>query len=251
MVGRESVLATVTHWLEAALGGGGRSLIVFGAPGMGKTQVARAAADAASRRGVSALWGQCRNRDCDPPLLPLAEIVLRGLESEPTDALADYPQIALMMRAVMGNRATRSQRAPQASLCHELLTLIRHKAPPTGGLIILEDVEAADRATLDILGLGLTRLVGLPIAILMTCAQDGPTTSKPLDDSLARVAGSLDAITLQPLSRSAVSTLAGQFSGCSLSHATTRKIHRLACGNPLLIRQICLSMASGVRHSDL
>jgi predicted ATPase len=156
-----------------------------------------------------------------------------------------------MMRAVMGNRVARTRRAPQASLCHELLTLIRSKATPTGGLIILEDIEAADRATLDILGLGLTRLVGIPIAILMTCAENGPGASRLLGDSLARVAGSLDVVTLRPLSPSATSTLANEFWGCSLSEPAIRKIHRSARGNPLAIRHLCLSMAAGVTRSGL
>jgi hypothetical protein len=71
---------------------------------------------------------------------------MSGLESELADALADCPQVALLMAAVTGNRAVRARRAPQASLCHELVTLVRRKATPTGVLIVLED---ADRATLD------------------------------------------------------------------------------------------------------
>jgi predicted ATPase len=183
--------------------------------------------------------------------LPLAELVLSGLGTETNDALADYPQVALMLRTVMGSRVARRRRASQVSLCRELITLVRDSTTPAGVLVVLEDIEAADRATLDILGLGLTRLVGVPVAVLLTCAENGRDASRALDDSLARVAASLDVIVLKPLPRSAVSILAHEFSGHPLGAATITRIHRLARGNPLAVRQVCLAMAGGARLAEL
>jgi predicted ATPase len=136
-------------------------------------------------------------------------------------------------------------------LSHELIALARTRAKQTGVLVIIEDVESADEATLSLLGHGLARLVGSPIAMLLTCGDSGPGASQVLNGALAHVAGSLDVITLQPLSRCGVSTLAGLVSGRSFSKAAVAKIHRLTRGNPSMVRKVCLSLAAGIRLSDI
>jgi predicted ATPase len=58
-------------------------------------------------------------------------------------------------------------------------------------------------------------------------------------------------ITLQPLSRAAVSVLASKLTGAPLSRVIAAKIHRLTNGNPSMVRQVCLALVAGIHLSDI
>jgi hypothetical protein len=80
MVGGARPLAELDALLAAAVDGRGRSAIVLGEPGMGKTTLAEALADRALESGVTVAWGWCSAADM-PPFWPWRTI-LRELAPE-------------------------------------------------------------------------------------------------------------------------------------------------------------------------
>ncbi|MGH7821493.1 MAG: AAA family ATPase, partial [Candidatus Binatia bacterium] len=91
LVGRERELADLEAGLDDALAGRGRSFLIRGEPGIGKTRLADEIALVASQRGARALWGRCSEAGGAPAYWPWVQI-LRSvvLECDP-QALASQP----------------------------------------------------------------------------------------------------------------------------------------------------------------
>src|SRR5215470_67568 len=70
LVGRTREIGELRAGLDAAVGGHGRSFLISGAAGIGKTRLATEVADDAERRGIAAFWGRCWEGGGAPPFWP-------------------------------------------------------------------------------------------------------------------------------------------------------------------------------------
>ena len=77
MVGRARPLAELDDLLAVAGTGRGRSAVILGEPGMGKTTLAEALADRALEAGVPVVWGWCSAAEM-PPFWPWRTILRAG-----------------------------------------------------------------------------------------------------------------------------------------------------------------------------
>src|SRR4051794_13983500 len=75
LVGRARELAELTAALDAAAQGDGRSFVITGEPGIGKTRLADALAAQARERGVRVAWGRCWEGGGAPAHWPWVEVV--------------------------------------------------------------------------------------------------------------------------------------------------------------------------------
>ncbi|HEX2119132.1 MAG TPA: BTAD domain-containing putative transcriptional regulator, partial [Acidimicrobiales bacterium] len=82
-VGRQQELESLRHWLDRAVAGEGRLVLLRGEPGIGKTGIAEELAAAARSRGIPVLWGAAHEDEGGGPFRPWAE-ALAG--SAPTGA---------------------------------------------------------------------------------------------------------------------------------------------------------------------
>ncbi len=69
-VGREREMAELGDALDDAMAGQGRSVMVAGEPGIGKTRTAQELGSHAAALGVKVLWGWCYEREGAPPYWP-------------------------------------------------------------------------------------------------------------------------------------------------------------------------------------
>ena len=67
LIGREYELAQLEAALESAAQGRGGVTVVLGEPGIGKTRLAEALVERASRRGAAAAWTRCPESRAAPP----------------------------------------------------------------------------------------------------------------------------------------------------------------------------------------
>src|SRR6266436_7557137 len=74
-VGREAELSLLRRNLEQALRGRGRVVTIAGAPGVGKSRIAREVGTEAFQRGFSVLAGNCYDLDDSVPFIPFVEIL--------------------------------------------------------------------------------------------------------------------------------------------------------------------------------
>ena len=75
LVGRAAPMATVVHTLDRAREAHGRTLLVSGEAGIGKSRVVRAMADRARADGFVVLQGSCFEADGAQPYAPVLDLV--------------------------------------------------------------------------------------------------------------------------------------------------------------------------------
>src|SRR5437762_14211465 len=74
-VGRQYELVELRAGLEDAVGGRGRSFLVVGEAGIGKTRLVEELAREAAERGHLVLWGRCWEGEGAPPYWPWIQVI--------------------------------------------------------------------------------------------------------------------------------------------------------------------------------
>lgn len=192
MAGREHEHAQlVERWQQARSGRGGAALVV-GAPGTGKSHLARAVLDVARGDGGLVLAGKC-DQDSSVPLAPLRAAIeghLRAVESLPADERAQAVQRlrdaagagAALLRPLSPTLAVLldAPHLPAGEQRHEqfvnaVVGLLTELAATTGGLLILDDVQWLDTASRAVLRRLVEGIDRVPLLVLATGRDDAPS----------------------------------------------------------------------------
>lgn len=144
-VGREREYASLAGRMSEAMDGQGTAVALEGEAGVGKTRLAEEFLGYARSRGVRVLQGRCYERELGPPLEPVmdaleplsgtGEAMLGPSSSEPDRRSGSDP-----------NEGTTVYRMLAAELVRE-----SQREDCTGLILFVDDVQWADRATLDFL----------------------------------------------------------------------------------------------------
>ena len=185
----------------------GRLVLITGEAGVGKSALVRAFLDQAEGDG-DVLFGRCDDLFAPRPLGPLADIA-RDRPGPLSEALAS------------GN---------QADALEAFLTELSRARPPV--IVVLEDLQWADEATLDLLRFVARRLDALPCLVLATYRDDVPR-----DHALRRASGSLVGplvrrIQVPPLSIESVRALVGH------RPVDAVELHDRTGGNPFFLVEL-------------
>ncbi|HET8932843.1 MAG TPA: AAA family ATPase [Polyangiales bacterium] len=178
LVGRAEYLSTLQTALAHATHGTGRLITLLGEPGIGKTRLAEATVQAARKVGMRTAWGQFTATEGTPPLWPMLPI-LRELN---IDGMADEALRNLQTRLSASNAqaavSASDDKALQASLdqanyaLHHTIDTISWTLQRLGQrcpiLIVLDDVQWADSATVRLLNYVASELPRWPVVVLVT-----------------------------------------------------------------------------------
>ena len=183
-------------------------VLVSGEAGIGKTSLVQGFCDHAEGSG-RVLWGACDVLFTPRPLGPLVDIA-EAAGGDVADAIergAVPYEVAAAVRRVLEQR------------------------PPT--ILVLEDVHAADEATLDVMRLLARRSDGLPAMVIATYRDDGLDRWHPLRTVLGEIAAlsPVDRLRLAPLSRDAVAQLAAPHG------AEGHELYAKTAGNPFFVTE--------------
>jgi class 3 adenylate cyclase/tetratricopeptide (TPR) repeat protein len=182
---RSDALSTLADSLAAVTGTGrGQLVLVSGEAGVGKTALLRRFSD--DRRGSARiLWGSCDPLFTPRPLGPLLDVaeVAGGELAEVVQEGRPHAVASALMRE-LGSRATT--------------------------ILVLDDVQWADEATLDVLGLLGRRIEAAPALVLLSYRDDELDRAHPLRMVLGALATgpAVRRLEIAPLSRDAVGHLA-------------------------------------------
>jgi class 3 adenylate cyclase/tetratricopeptide (TPR) repeat protein len=183
---RSEASSTLVESLAAvAQTGQGRLVLVSGEAGVGKSVLLRRFCDA-QRGSARILWGAC-----DPlftprplgPLLDVAEVAGGELSDVVQEGGTPYAVATALMRE-LGSRATT--------------------------ILVLDDVQWADEATLDVVGLLGRRIDTFPALVILSYRNDEVDRAHPLRMVLGSLATgpAVRRLEIEPLSRNAVAQLA-------------------------------------------
>lgn len=250
LIGRNRELATVVTMLDHATHGRGQVAHVVGAPGIGKTRLAREAALTAARRGLAVVWTFCESHTRDVPLHTVARLLRAGTglaDRRGADARAqlrarlphaDRQDLHLLddLLGIADPELAPPQIDPDVRRLR-LTTLIKAallaRAEPT--LLIIEDAHWIDGASESLIADLLAEIPRSPAMVLITYR---PEFHGPLRTPHGQT------IVLAPLDDSEISTLTGELLG---AHPSVEELRQIiagrAAGNPFFAEEMVRELA--------
>ena len=201
---REEQLRSLSDAFAHARAGRGRIIAIAVEAGAGKTAlIEQFAANGAD--GARLYWGACENLSTPEVLLPLRDIARAS--GEAFDLESDHIQAF-----------------------ESMLRLLSRGAAPA--LLIIEDVQWADTATLDLLRFLGRRIARVRALILITYRDEEVDARSPVRTVLGEApVGSVERMTLEPLSLAAVTNLAAK------AGRSAEQLYTLTAGNPFLVTE--------------
>jgi DNA-binding CsgD family transcriptional regulator len=213
----EHLARLAEQWKLVTSSGQGRLVLVGGEAGVGKTALVRQFAD--SQSGTRVLVGACDPLFTPRPLGPLLDIA----ESTEGD----------LLNIVLAGRRP-----------HDVTTALSRELRRRPAIVILEDLQWSDEATLDVLRLLGRRLDDVPALVVVTFRDDELDRSHPLRPLLGELRSQTTVrIKLNSLSAAAVSELAKP------SGMDGEELYRQTGGNPFFVTEVLAAGDSDIPHS--
>jgi DNA-binding CsgD family transcriptional regulator len=241
LVGRDSELATLIKLTRDVAAGHGSSALIEGEPGIGKSALVRAAVAEAADLGCQVFWGAGDELGQPLPLLPLLD-ALRVREPS-----ADGRR-GTIVRLLRGELAADPGADVSAALAEQLLALVTEQSAACPTILVIDDLQWADHATVTLWGRLARSLRQLPLMLVATMR---PVPQR--DDLLALRRAVPDAVHLElpGLSEAAVAELVAGLAGGKPDDRLLR-LAGGAAGNPLYITELVAALArsSGLTVTD-
>jgi DNA-binding SARP family transcriptional activator len=182
----------------AAVDGDGRLVVVEGEAGIGKTRLVEEFARSVEAAGAEIVTARCRDASPGLPYAPILELLRRRLataedwvELVPAQRLADASLLVPELRELRADLPVPlsiSGPVAQARLLDGVAAVLAAAEPGAApALIFVDDVHAADSATLDVLAYLAQRLRGWPSLLVMSWRSE----YVPPGHRLRRLAGEL------------------------------------------------------------
>jgi DNA-binding SARP family transcriptional activator len=220
LVGRSGEVSALVEAHGAATPDG-RLAVIEGEAGIGKTRLANELQARAAARGATVLAARCHEDEAGLPYGPVVELLGEALSSAP-DALArDVPaqrlaDASLLLPELAAVGVDLPQPVPlsgpgaQARLLEGVAAVLGAACQGASpGLVVVDDVHAADEATLDVLAYLGRRLRGRPLLLAIGWRSEGVPPGhrlRRLATELSR-AGEATVVALARLDRSEVAAL--------------------------------------------
>ncbi|WP_250007078.1 AAA family ATPase [Actinoplanes sp. M2I2] len=228
LVGRADTLTQIQSDLHSAGPGGTSAVFVTGESGVGKSRLLRETAVAMRDAGFAVLSGMCLDIGDASPLHPVLQ-ALRQFDHnvQPAgDAGALLDRVSQDLRAVAGDRRL---------------------------LLVLDDLQWADRSTRQLLLYLLAGLGDVRIAVLAAVRAEALQGAHPLRKVLAelRRLRSVRVVDLAPLDRDRTVELVGAITGGKADAEDADRVYKRSGGNPFVAEELARDLRDGrVELSD-
>ncbi len=240
---RAAELETIAATLESARSGSGRSLLIWGSAGLGKSRLVAAACEKAEEGSMTVLRARGGELERDfsfGVVLQLFEPLL-GRAGDGRDEL--FAGAAALSEPLFAGRAELGGSGDEYALLHGLHWLAANASERSPLLLALDDAHWADASSLRWLVYLLQRLDELPIAVIAAARPDEPG---PQHELVERVAahGMTETRSLEPLSTGAVTELVR----AGLDDADDELCADCAAatgGNPFYVRDFVAAVSAG------
>ncbi|SFO78478.1 Transcriptional regulatory protein, C terminal [Geodermatophilus dictyosporus] len=257
LVGRDAHLQVVDRALAGTATGRGRVVLVAGEPGIGKTRLAEEATRRARGSGVTVAWGRSDPDAGAPPFWPWTQ-VLRALLGDAAGGPpaggpgVDTAELArILPRPADGEaRAAAPVVDPEASrfrLCQAATATLLRLARGRRLLVVLDDLQWADVASLRLLGHLATTLAEAPVVVLVTYRDRTLDGGEPLADTLGELARTapVDRLELTGLAVADVARVMASHLGTDPDDGLVRLVRDRTGGNPFFVLEVLRLLGSG------
>ncbi|MBW4436320.1 MAG: AAA family ATPase [Pleurocapsa minor GSE-CHR-MK-17-07R] len=250
MVGRDDEIRRLTAVYQQVRSGSTHMLVVLeGEAGIGKTRLADAFIRQRRADFAQVFKIRCYESESSVAYAPLIRSLYSSMrDGERLHSLADH-WLAELSRLLPDILALRPGLSPAAvmdgagaqtrlfeSICHALLCLVQGEQP---GILVFEDLQWADGATLDLLAYLMRRVTDDSLLLMLTWRKEDVPRSHRLRLLLAehgRGIGQVITLQLRRLDRTAVHTLV-KAAGIPNSEALTERLYQESEGLPLFLHE--------------
>jgi DNA-binding SARP family transcriptional activator len=199
LVGRDDERADVLADLDAALGGHGRVVLVAGEPGIGKTRLAQEIARHGADRGATVVWGRCLEGRGAPALWPWTQVLDALVERSGPDVTATAlgpagaavgalsPAVAALAGDEVGPPPLDAESARFRAF-DAAARFVAGLARSRPVVVVLDDIQWADVASLGLLGHLATTVADAPVLVACTFRTVAPGVGDDLASLLADLA---------------------------------------------------------------
>ncbi len=251
MAEREAELSAVDGLLEGACAGFGRTVIIRGASGIGKTRLldeVRRRAEAGNLTVLAARASELERDFAFGCVRQLFEPLIRRGRQRGRGVLAGD---AHMAEPVFQSPADEGARAPEPGygILHGLYWLTVNLAEQGPVLLALDDVQWADPDSLRYLSFLSRRLDGVPALVAITTRPAEPGSDPARLRELAQDPATT-VIDLAPLSRAAVVEIIRPYVGDDAGERFGAACHEATGGNPFLLGELLREIAPGGMSAD-
>ncbi len=241
VIGRDAELAAIRDALAAAARGDGRTVVLMGEPGVGKSRMTRELSAAAARYGMRIVSGRAVPSSTATPYRPLSEAVVQLCRDAGDEARTELSAWLPVSAGSSGTGTINNDAGASPILRAESLLTLVHRHAPDGVAVVLEDLHWADPDTVAVVEYLADNLDGRRVVCVWTLRT---TPRSPALDATRRLRGR-PAVVHLALDRLSDDDVEEMVRACSVDgHADAEliaKVRGTAEGIPLLVEEVLAS----------
>ena len=249
LFGRDSDLAMIQDYLEAGNLGQGRTILIAGESGLGKTRLAAETLRSAAESGMIPMFGAAYEQEGSLAFQPFIEAIDDLLIRHGTRSRIENNKVRQMSNPITGFRRDSLSDTEQQSwaLFNAVAEFFRglslRELPSESGqeiVLLLDDLHAADESTLHLFHYLARQNRTSPLILIATYRTDVKSTTSAfgmLLNSLYRERLS-KTITLRPLDEAAVGQILTYLLGWEPDESLVSAVHTITEGNPFFVEEI-------------
>jgi tetratricopeptide (TPR) repeat protein len=245
LVGRRHELGDLFAALDDVFARRGRVMLLVGEPGIGKTTLADAVAARATARGARVAWGRCWEPGGAPAFWPWTQALSALLDDRDALALAGPDILRLMPSQAHEAPAATDPASARFTVARAAAQLLRALAEEAPIVVVLDDLHAADHASLDLLHALSRDVTSAPLLIIGTHRDADVTLTDEVAARLAAVAREAMVLHLPRLAPEETAELVRRAArGVEVAAPIAQAIFSATQGNPLFVDEVVRLLAA-------
>jgi class 3 adenylate cyclase/tetratricopeptide (TPR) repeat protein len=245
LVARDAQVSSLTRAVDASLRGEGRTVLLAGEPGAGKTRLAQEATLVARNRGFTVLAGRCYEAEQTVPYYPFVEALAAGLRNAPAsladEASTSWPYLGALLPELGAPPLATSGGDEQQRVLRAAGSFVDALAESSPLAIVIDDLHWADSASLKLL-LHLVRQTRSSRVLILATYRDVEVSRRgPLEEALRelRREGVAERIEVRRLDESGTTALiASSIGQAEVSDEFAGLLYHRTEGNPFFVYQV-------------
>lgn len=235
MVGREAELAHLNEVAARAREGSGGLLLLAGEAGVGKSRLAD---EVAGELGWPFLRGAATSSS-SAPYGPIVDALRSHLRLNP-EALANCGPLREHLALLLPELGPATAESDRATIFEAIRCAFSHIAAEHPALVVLDDLQWSDEATLELLAALAAPFREMPLLVIGTYRSDGLPREhriRWLRNELRR-GGGLEELVLEPLDPERTAKLLGELLHSEPSPALVKTVHDRTMGSPFFVEEL-------------